>query len=75
MAAYENPLLSDDDLVDLTGYEQVSRQIRWLDKNRVPYTLRRDGRPRTTWGAYELAMSRESAGAAQPNLDALRGLA
>lgn len=74
MATYERPLMSDDDLAELTGYDrdQVKRQIRWLDEHRVPYTLRRDGRPRTTWGAYEQAMTGQSVGAARPNFEHLR---
>lgn len=74
MATYEHPLLGDDDLAELTGYDanQVRRQIRWLDEHGVVYTLRRDGRPRTTWGAYERAMNRETTGASEPNFDSLR---
>lgn len=77
MATYAHPLLTDDDLADLTGYEasQVKRQIAWLDAHRVPYTLRRDGRPRTTWGAYEQAINGERAGKSGPNLDWLHNKA
>ncbi len=69
MATYAHPLLTDDDLVELTGYDaaQVRKQIKWLQHNRIAYTLRRDGRPRTTWGAVEIALAGRVA-ASEPDL-------
>ena len=77
MTLYPKPLLTDEDLAELTGYapDQVKRQLRWLKENRVPFTLRRDGRPRTTWGAYERAMENVGGAASEPNFDALRARA
>ncbi|WP_353223526.1 DUF4224 domain-containing protein [Salinisphaera sp. C84B14] len=65
--------MSDEDLSELTGYEpnQIQRQLRWLKENGVAFTLRRDGRPRTTWGAYERAMTNAGVASSEPNFDAL----
>lgn len=72
MATYPRPLLTEDDLAELTGYDnrQVKRQIGWLKSHGIAYTLRRDGRPRTTWGALENALEGETEDS-QPNWDAL----
>ncbi|WP_353112687.1 DUF4224 domain-containing protein [Salinisphaera dokdonensis] len=77
MTLYPQPLLSDEDLAELTGYEpnQIQRQMRWLKENGVAFTLRRDGRPRTTWGAYERAMASAGSASSEPNFDALRARA
>lgn len=48
-----SPLLSDEELEELTGVTQPAAQRRWLDSYGVRYALRRDGRPRTTWGLVE----------------------
>lgn len=37
--------LDADDLVTLTGYKRPADQIRWLERNGVPYTVNRLGRP------------------------------
>lgn len=68
MAAYERALVTDDELVDLTGYEQPKRQVRWLQTNHVGYVMRPDGRPRTTWGAVDHALIGNSRGDSQPDL-------
>lgn len=68
MASYEHPLLSDDELTDLTGYDQPARQIRWLQSNRVGYAMRPDGRPRTTWGAVDHALIGNTTGDSGPDL-------
>ena len=74
MATYENALITEDELSTLTGYEpnQVERQKQWLDRNGVPYTLRRDGRPRTTLSALDDALARTPSAAREPNLESLR---
>lgn len=38
--------LTADELAELTGYVQQSRQIRWLAERRYPFDLAADGRPR-----------------------------
>lgn len=70
MATYPHPLLSPDDLAELTGLTQPAAQRRWLDRHRIAYTLRADGAPRTTWGAVEAALGVREAGA-EPNLAGL----
>lgn len=57
MTTYTKPLLDDDDLVELTGARQAAGQIRWLQQNRVAFTLDRAGKPKTTWGLVEKALS------------------
>lgn len=43
-------LLSDADVIDLTGYTQLPKQIAWLQKNGVKFFLRGiDSKVRTTW--------------------------
>lgn len=72
MATYPHPLLTDADLADLTGYDaaQGRKQIAWLQNNGIAYTRRRDGRPRTTWGAVEQALMGEKA--SEPDLEWLQ---
>lgn len=41
-----NPWLSDDELADLTGYVQPSRQLRWLEENRIRHYVNRLNRAR-----------------------------
>ena len=38
--------LTPDELAELTGYQQQSRQIRWLRDRRYPFDLGADGKPR-----------------------------
>lgn len=72
MTSYAHPLLSDAELVELTGYDQPKRQIRWLQTNGVGYALRPDGRPRTTWGAVDHALIGNMAGDSGPDLSWVR---
>ena len=37
--------LSADDLVLLTGYKRPADQARWLDRNRIPFTINAKGHP------------------------------
>ena len=39
-------LLSQDELVELTGYKYPSKQIAWLRVNRFPFTVGGDRRPK-----------------------------
>lgn len=74
MATYACPYMTDEDLEEVSGYErnQSKKHIDWLTRNRVPFTLRRDGKPRTTWGMYEQAMANQASGEVAPNFDFLR---
>lgn len=63
-------ILSDRELRELTGYERPADQIKWLERNGVKYTLRRDGQPRTTCSEYRHALSCAS-NDCQINLDAI----
>lgn len=60
MTAYTQAALSDADLFELTGVEQASAQCRALDRAGIRYIKRRDGKPRTTWGMVEAALSESS---------------
>lgn len=70
VATYPHPLLTDDDLADLTGLSQPAAQRRWLDRHGIAYTVRVDGVPRTTWGAVEAALGMRQT-SAEPNLAGL----
>lgn len=45
----EKEIISDDELVELTGYSTAAKQCESLDRHRIFYIKRQDGRPRTTW--------------------------
>lgn len=62
-------LLNDDDLAELTGCQRMSDQKAWLEKRGIPYTTRRDGRPRLTWEVYNRTMLRvEHHSSTEPDL-------
>lgn len=42
-------LLSDDELIELTGYKYPSKQCEALTRAGISFVVRRDGRPRVTW--------------------------
>lgn len=44
-----NDLLSDEELVELTGYQFPSKQCEALTRAGIFFITRPDGRPRTTW--------------------------
>ncbi|OLU25445.1 hypothetical protein BVH03_17455 [Pseudomonas sp. PA15(2017)] len=39
-------LLTQAEVIELTGYQRPSAQIRWLDSHKVPYLIGGDGRPK-----------------------------
>lgn len=39
-------LLTPNDVVDLTGYQRPSAQIRWLNAQQIPFLIGGDGRPK-----------------------------
>lgn len=53
---FADHILNDDELIDLTGYTRAGSQIKWLKRNGVHFTLRKDGRPRTTCSEYARAL-------------------
>lgn len=63
-------LLSDDDLVELTGVEQPAAQARVLREHGLKPIMRRDGKPRVTWSAVTAAQLERTK--AEPNFDAAR---
>ncbi|MDY4387853.1 DUF4224 domain-containing protein [Pectobacterium aroidearum] len=44
-----NDLLTNDELIELTGYRYPSKQCAALSRSGISFVTRRDGRPRVTW--------------------------
>lgn len=63
-------LLVDIDLIELTGVCRASAQVRWLIDHRVPFALRRDGKPRTTWDALNRVLL--AGASSQPDFSKVR---
>lgn len=57
MAMYPRPLLTDDDLAELTGYERAAEQTRVLRSMGLHPFPGRNGRPRVTWEAVNRIMA------------------
>lgn len=53
----ENDLLTDDELIELTGYQFPSKQCAALSRAGISFVKRRDGRPRLTWTHVNAALS------------------
>jgi hypothetical protein len=71
-------LLTDQEIEDLTGYQQPSKQVEFLrDRLGLYPAIRADGRPRVTFAAVTTAMigALPKAPSATPNFSALRGRA
>jgi hypothetical protein len=49
----ESLFLSEDDLFELTGYRQPTKQVAHLRKERIPFHQNRAGRPRVTKAVLE----------------------
>ncbi|MEH0874611.1 DUF4224 domain-containing protein [Pectobacterium cacticida] len=70
-------LLSDDELIELTGYKYPSKQCEALARAGISFITRRDGRPSVTWSALNATLSGVSVKAVpdehpeQPNFDAM----
>lgn len=70
-------LLSDEELIELTGYKYPSKQCEALARAGISFITRRDGRPSVTWSALNATLSGVSAKAVpdvhpeQPNFDAM----
>lgn len=71
----ENDLLSDDELIELTGYKYPSKQIGVLRRSGISFIIRRDGRPRVTWTHVNNALNGIQTPVEkqkpQPNFDAI----
>lgn len=66
--------LTADDLYQLTGYRNPSRQCRVLAESGLRYIKRKDGRPGITWAAlhdHQLGIRPRPLPHETPNLEAL----
>ncbi|MGX5913909.1 DUF4224 domain-containing protein [Aliidiomarina sp. Khilg15.8] len=45
----EKEIISDDELAELTGYSNPAKQCSVLERHRIFFVRRQDGKPRTTW--------------------------
>ncbi|MGK8935263.1 DUF4224 domain-containing protein [Pluralibacter gergoviae] len=70
-----NDLLTDDELVELTGYRFQSKQCEALARAGISFVRRRDGKPRVTWTHVNAALSgiqqRVNVEEERPNFDAI----
>ncbi|MEQ9721258.1 DUF4224 domain-containing protein [Yersinia alsatica] len=48
----EHDFITQDDMIELTGYRIPSKQCEILRKAGIFFITRRDGRPQTTWGHF-----------------------
>ncbi len=76
MNAAPPELLSDEALVELTGYTSARGQRKWLDENSWRYAVARDGSPRVARAYFLLKMGVPSSGetaelATAPNWNAI----
>jgi len=46
-------MLTDDDLIALTGYKSPACQRGWLTRNGIAFLTARNGRARVLWAAIE----------------------
>ena len=72
MSIYVTALLTDSDLCELTGVVQPSAQRKWLEEQGIGFALRRDGKPRTTWGAVDSKFVSQRSTPAEPKFERLR---
>ncbi|HEJ7839716.1 TPA: DUF4224 domain-containing protein [Serratia marcescens] len=70
-----NELLTDEELIEMTGYKYPSKQCEALARAGISFIKRRDGRPRVTWAHVNAALSGCLAPAVTeentPNFDAM----
>lgn len=45
----QSPLLTDDEMKEVSGHTQHSKQCRWLTDNRILFHTDKNGKPHTTW--------------------------
>ncbi|HGJ5865731.1 DUF4224 domain-containing protein [Arsenophonus nasoniae] len=65
----ENDVISDADLISLTGYKIPSKQCEILREAGIFFIIRRDGRPRTTWSHFNDPMKQRSAITVSKNIE------
>lgn len=56
------PWLSDEEVIELTGYRMPAYQMRWLDENRIKAYLNRLNKvrvPRNAFDAYQAAKTQK----------------
>ena len=70
-----NDLLTDEELIELTGYQFPSKQCEALKRSGISFVKRRDGRPRVTWTHVNAALSGQRlvspVDEERPNFDAI----
>ncbi|GKX39533.1 DUF4224 domain-containing protein [Pectobacterium versatile] len=70
-----NDLLTDDELIELTGYKYPSKQSAALTRAGISFVVRKDGRPRVTWAHVNAALNGikepKEKQKPQPNFDAI----
>ncbi|NIF20612.1 DUF4224 domain-containing protein [Candidatus Pantoea multigeneris] len=69
-----NDIISDADMVELTGYKIPSKQCQCLKEAGIFFMERRDGRPRTTWQHFNDPLSQRKSvvqDSYEPNFGAL----
>lgn len=65
-------MLTDQELVDLTGYEKASAQCRQLQRQGIHFYKRGDGKPVVTWTAVNYPFTkRPGANDDAPNFEAI----
>lgn len=64
------PILTESDLVEVTGKERPSAQVRCFNEWGVAFRIRTDGTILTTWEAINAALM--SSQKTRPNLQAAR---
>jgi hypothetical protein len=64
-----NLMLTDAELIELTGFKRQGKQVRWLKDNKFKFRINAIGRPRVDRTHYMVMMSgeREKKIATQPN--------
>ncbi len=70
----ESDIISDADIIALTGYKIPSKQCECLREAGIFFITRRDGRPRTTWHHFNDPLSQRKARASdeiEPNFGVL----
>ncbi|WP_063653437.1 DUF4224 domain-containing protein [Candidatus Arsenophonus triatominarum] len=65
----KNDVISDTDLISLTGYKIPSKQCEILREAGIFFIIRRDGRPRTTWAHFNTPMKQRSAITISKNIE------
>lgn len=68
----EPALLTDADLIELTGYEQPQAQARALREIGVRAVVRKDGHLRVTWEAITRGMVMTASRPVEPDFGSVR---